>query len=156
MKSSIVQGRARWAKILGAPVPGYDPESKEWSIDLILDEEGRKAFLASGADKFYIKEKDGEDVVRFVRKAKKKDGSEGKPISVIGPNGADWDQDVPIGNDSVINVKYTLNEVTSQGKKRLKPSIIAIQVWEHRPYTKGAGFPTKENSNVLEGASQDW
>ena len=150
LKTFLVQGKASYCKILGNPVPGYEPLQKEWTFDLILDEAGKEKFLASGADPFYLKEgKDGEEYVRFTRRAIKKDGSESKPISVVGPDGVDWDQSVLIGNGSVLNVKFSLNSVKSQGMQRLKPSVLAVQVWEHTKYKGKSDFPVREtNSNI--------
>lgn len=144
IKSHIIQGTALWAKILGAAPPGYDNGPAEWSIDVVLDEKGQKEFLKSGADKFYLKKtKDGETFVRFTRKEVKRDGTKAKPISVIAADGSEWNQDRKIGNGSVINVAFTLNTVKSQGKERLKPSILQLQVWDLVEYKPATTFPTK-------------
>lgn len=151
MKSYIISGKASYAKVLGAPVPGYDENQKEWTVDLILDEEGKQKFLESGADKFYIKEnKEGQEYVKFTRKAVRMDGTSANPIPVVGPDGKDWDQEKLIGNGSQINVRYALSEVKSKGTKKLKPVCLAIQIWEHVPYTR-TSFPTK-STNIVEEA----
>lgn len=150
----ILQGTARWAKIVGEPHPGFDEGTKEWSFDLVLDEKGKAEFLASGADKFYLRNKDGVDYVKFVRKATKSDGSPSKPISIEDDHGNPWG-DKLIGNGSVLNVKYSLNEVKSRGQKRLKPSVIAVQVWDHSPYVPKSSFKTRESSTQVEAASAD-
>lgn len=50
-----------------------------------------------------------------------------------------------IGNGSVVNVKYALNDVTI-GKNRgaKKPGIIAVQVWDWKKYN--SDFPKAERT----------
>lgn len=145
VRVNIVSGKARYAKILGAAPPGFDNGPEEWTFDLVLDEDGEKQFLKSGASDFYVKtNKDtGERYLKFSRKLVKRDGGEGKPFSVVGPDGQEWDQKKLIGNGSTLNVKFSLNEITHKGAKRLKPSALAIQIWDHIPYESRAEFPTK-------------
>lgn len=145
-----------YAKVLGVAPPGFDNGPAEWTIDVNLDKDGLEQYKASGADMFYIRteKKTGDQHVRFTRKAVKKDLSPGKPILVVGPDGKDWDQTKLIGNGSVVNVRFTLNEITHKGSKRLKPSILAIQVWSHTEYKPKSGFDIKE---VLEGETpSEW
>lgn len=131
-----LQGLSRYAKILGEAPPGYDNGPAEWTVDVILDEANKKAYLESGGDKFYIKtdKENGDEFVGFRRKAQRADGTTANPIEVVGPDGRPWDQKIKIGNGSVLNVKYTLNEVKHKGVKRLKPFVMGIQVWEHVKY----------------------
>lgn len=143
-KTHIIQGRAQFAKIVGNPVPGYNNGPPEWQFDLVLDAQGKKDFLKSGADKAYIKNKEEIDYVRFTRKAVRSDGTPGKPIGIIDAQGKDWDQGILIGNGSVLNVAYTLNEITFNGKKRFKPQVMRIQVWDHQAYKPKNIFTVKE------------
>lgn len=156
-KAYILQGEANYAKILGAAPPGYDNGPAEWTFDLILNEDQVKDYLASGADKFYVKtnKESGAQYVKFTRKATKQDGEAAKPISVFGPDNKEWDQKVLIGNGSILNVKYTLNEAKYKGTKRLKPSVLAVQVWTYKPYVGKSSFPTKP-SEAAEGEVQAW
>lgn len=140
----IIQGKALYAKIGGDPVPGYEPAQLEWTTDLVLDDENLDKFLQSGAGKQYVKEtKTGAPFVKFTRKEIKKDGSKGKPIEVVDENNKPWEYGKKIGNDSILNVKYTLNEVGKGKDLRLKPSVLGVQVWTHIPYESGAGFQVK-------------
>jgi hypothetical protein len=147
----MIQGRASYAKILGSAPPGYDNGPAEWTFDLVLDEKGLKDYLASGGDNFYVKtnKETGEQYIRFKRFALKKDGTPSKPILVVGPDGKEWDQKTLIGNDSILNVRFGLNEITHKKDKRLKPSVLAVQVWEHKKY-EGKGFPTKVEPEIEE------
>lgn len=160
-KTHTIQGKASWLKILGEPVGGYPNGTgpKEWTGDIILDDKAIKSYLKSGGSDFYIKEnKEGQKYLRFVRKAIKRDGTPGKPFSVVDHANRPWPQDVLIGNGSVINVAYTLNEVGFGKEKRLKPSALAIQVWNHVPYdaTKGGSvFPTRNDIDDVT-PSEEW
>lgn len=143
LKTYHITGKALYAKIIGDPVPGYEPAQKEWTFDLVLDSENQKKFLDSGASDFYIKEtKNGEPYVRFTRKEIKKDGTKGSPIRVVDDQGAEWD-DRLVGNDSTLNVQYTLNEVGKGKEVRLKPSVLAVQVWDLKSYKAPSGFAAK-------------
>ncbi len=159
-KTYIVQGKARFAKIIGKPTRGYGTEpgdgELEWTFDLVLDADGKASYAKSGADKFYLKEKDGVEYLRFTRKAVKKDGEPAKPIQVVDAQGRDWDQTKLIGNDSVLNCAFALNEAVYKGKKRMKPSILSVQVWEHVPYRPKTSFPTKPIEEADESAPTNW
>lgn len=150
IKTYLIQANAKWCKLLGKAPPGYDNGPAEWSVDAILDKDNEKLFLASGADPFYVKvNKEGERFVKFTRKAVKATGEESKPIRVVDHRGDDWDQSKLIGNDSVLNLSFSLNEVKSKGTKRMKPSLLAVQVWDWKPYKGKSEFPIKEDSNIL-------
>lgn len=155
IKTHLVRGQASWCKIIGAAPPGYDNGPAEWSFDLILDEEGKKTFLASGADKFYVKNRDGKDFVRFVRKAVKQDGEAAQPIRVVDHRGQPWDGKTLIGNGSTLNVNFTLNEVKSKGVKRLKPSVLSVQVWDLKKYQGKSEFPVKDEPAAAVEAEWD-
>lgn len=157
IKTSLVQGRARWCKILGSAPPGYDNGPNEWTFDLMLDDKGKKDFLASGADPFYLREDKvtGESFVKFSRKAVKQDGTEAKPIRVLDHHGEEWNQSSLIGNGSTLNVQYTLNSIKSKGTQRNKPSVLAVQVWDHQKYVPKSSFPVKESTNITETSDSE-
>ena len=171
VKSHLIQGKALYCKIIGAPVPGYDEDSLEWTFDLVLDKDQEKELLASGVSPRYIKDHKttGERYVRFTRKAIKKDGTKGTPINVIDAQGHPWD-DRLIGNGSVLNVAYTNNTVGKGKEARNKPSVLSVQVWDWVKYQPKSQFPTKpvdpepgaqEDGSVSDGDAsgplkQDW
>lgn len=149
---AMIKGKARWTKILGAPVDGYtkpgfkpDPKNKEWSFDLVLSEVGVKSALAQGVSPDKIKKnKDGESVLKFKRKAYKQDGTEAKPIEVVDDRGNPWDRSVMIGNDSVLNVMFSIRETGG-----ISP--IKVQVWEHVEYKAGEQFPNRDDVDDFKG-----
>ena len=153
----ILQGTAYWAKVLGKPQDGYTKGEREWSVDIALDEATEQKYLAEGGSDFYLKSKEnhpanGKRFIAFKRKEIKQDGTPAKPIEVVDNKGNPWDPSVKIGNGSVVNFKFALNEVTVGKDKRLKPSLIGIQVWEHVPYEGGDSdyveYPTVDNEET--------
>lgn len=145
LKTYLLKARVKWCKILGEAPPGYDNGPAEWTLDAILDEQGVADYVASGGDPFYVRDsKDGERFIKFTRKAIKKDGEKAQSIRVLDHRGEVWDQNKLIGNDSVVNIQYSLNEVNSKGKKRLKPSVLAVQVWDWKQYQSKSAFPTRD------------
>jgi len=141
---TMITGPIYWPKILGEPQPGYDKRIREWSFDFGVDKKTEKQLNDLGVGD-YIKTKDGHvskgPFMKFTRREKRADGTDATPISVVGPDGKPWPQDKRIGNGSICNVKIALNEKATGG---LKPSVIALQVWEYVPYEGGDAFPTRE------------
>lgn len=139
---AMIQGKARYAKIVGKPVAGYDEgeENKEWTFDLVIDEPTQAKLREEGFEK-KLKEKDGEVFMTFKRKAYKKDGEAAKPIKIVDRTGSDWNGAL-IGNGSVLNVKYNINDWTYGKKSGIRPDVIAVQVWDHVEYAGGEQFPT--------------
>ncbi len=142
---ALIQGKAFYAKVLGKPQPGYDKEKNEWSFDLSLDEKGKAEAKRLGfTEKIKNKGDDRGDFIQFKR-GEFKNTKPGEPavantpFSVVDQHGKPWDSKKLIGNGSTLNVKYSIYA----GRKGNKPIALAIQVWDHVPYTAG-GFPTKK------------
>lgn len=143
----ILQGKARYAKILGKPVDGYDKteKDKQWEFELVIDKE-TEARLPQG---FTVREdeKSGDRFVKFTRKAYKKDGEAAKPIAVVNHKGEDWDRSIMIGNGSTLNVLFENKEWEFGRKSGFKNSVIKVQVWDHVPYEGREQFPTREDED---------
>lgn len=152
----MIQGKARWAKIVGKPVEGFDPGelNKIWVFDLYIDQAVEDKLTEEGvAHQIRTNDKTGERFITFKRKAYKKDGDPAKPIQIKDNTGADWKGEL-IGNDSVLNVKYNVNEWVFGKKKGLRADPIAVQVWEHVKYEGGEQFPVNEQAQAA--AKEDW
>lgn len=135
----LIRGKAKWAKILGAPVWGYENAHKEWTIDVEIDENTVDRLKAEGlGDK--IKDKGNGPFVKFSRKEFKADGTPNKPIRVVDSKGNEWNG-AKIGNGSVVNVNFAINEYK---KGKFSMNILSLQVWDHVPY-EGGEFPVKED-----------
>lgn len=126
----------RWAKVLGDPRENYNKDGREWSIDLVLNDEQVAELLAAGLYKDYIKEKDGVKMLKYKRPEFTKKGDPSKRIKVIDGEGMPWDADKLIGNGSIADIQYMLNELPPVARlpKRNKFGLLAICIREHVPY----------------------
>lgn len=142
---AMIQGKARWMKILGKPVDGYDPDekNKKWEFEVEIDDNNRAKFVELEIDDKIKKDKNEVEFFKFIKKAYNKDGEANKPIRVVDANGKDWDRTVMIGNGSIINVKFNVQDWEFGRKSGKRISVLAVQVWEHVPYEGGEQFPTK-------------
>lgn len=147
---AMIQGKARWFKVLGKPIEGYDPgeKNKQWEFDLDLDNEGVAYMEEQELGHLVKKRDDGTPFVKWVKRAYNKDGEATKPITVVGPDGEPWDRSILVGNGSIINVKFFPKDWTFGKKSGRKANIGAVQVWEHVPYEGGEAFPTREKAKA--------
>lgn len=148
----MIQGPIYWAKITGKPQPGYDKRQLEWSFDIGLTPEAKTKVQELGVAE-YIRPAEGKngkvhiagEHMKFKRREINADGSQAKPFRVVDSAGNPWPEDKRIGNGSIVNVKFAVNE--KRDGSGLKPSAIAIQVWEYKPFEGGEEdqFPTRPN-----------
>jgi hypothetical protein len=148
----MFQGPIAWAK-LGKPQPGYTKSQLEWSFDVGLDKNALKALADAGVTiKKYVKPginpqtgKEhvlGTDHLKFSRKEIKADGTPAQRIRVVDRKGNPFDtENTKIGNGSIVNVKFAVNE-TQNGD--MKPAVVALQIWELVEYEGGENFPTDD------------
>lgn len=154
---AMIRGKIYWAKILGEPQPGYDPGKTEWTFDISIDEHNRGILEELDMlDKIKQEKKpsDRGDFVQFKRSGTKRDPANpslsvpAKPIEVVSnvrtPDGKGWepwDRDVLIGNGSVANVMFAINEGEYRGKPYRKLSPIKVQIVEHVELEPREDFP---------------
>jgi hypothetical protein len=153
----LISGKSYWTKIIGEPRKGYEDDPvPEWSMDVALTPESAKALRDAGCTS-YVKNKgdDRGDFVSLKRKALKQDGTPAKPIKVVDAHNNDWNKRL-IGNGSTVNVSIALNERTYKGKKFLKPSILAVQVWDLVEYQPKESFPTRTEEDFPKDETKDW
>ena len=141
----LIRGTAKWAKVTGEPVWGYEKKHKEWSIDVYVDKETLARLTAEGlGDK--IKDKGNGDYMTFKRRESKQDGTPNSPIRVVDHHGEPWNPRTKIGNGSTVNVNFAINEF---GKGQKSANILSMQVWDLVPY-EGAEFPVKADEDNWE------
>lgn len=102
-----------WCKLLGSPVPNYNKDGFEWTVDVVLTEEHLSLFKKAGVSKSYIKETDdGESYFKYVRKADERDdGSKPNRVPIVDAYGDPWNQETLIGNGSKADIKVLFNEM---------------------------------------------
>lgn len=145
IKAYVIRGTAKWFRAVGKPTGGYPNGTgpEEWTFDLIPDDESKEKLLKLGMSKKYLKtNQDGEEYVKFSRKALRRDGAASQPFKIVDHNGQPWD-DRLVGNGSTLNVQVVLNEIGTGKEKRLKPSALAIQVWDLEKYVMKSPFESK-------------
>jgi len=157
----LIQGKARWAKIIGEPSWGYENKFKEWSIDVYPDEATIKKLKDEGLGK-KLKDKGNGTYITFKRKELKVDGTPNTPIRIVDHHGNVLQQGNPtdanyvkytgpkIGNDSTVNVNFVINEFSKTEKNA---NILSLQIWDLVPY-EGGEFPTREDGPSDQ--SEDW
>lgn len=145
----LIQGKAKWAKIIGEPSWGYENKFKEWSVDVYVDEATVEKLKSEGLGK-KLKDKGNGTYITFKRKELKQDGSSNQPIRVVDHKGQPWDSR-KIGNGSTVNVNFIINEFSKTEKNA---NILSLQVWDYVPY-EGGEFPTREDSSDDNGG-EDW
>jgi hypothetical protein len=162
----LIQGKAKWAKIMGAPSWGYENKFKEWSVDVYLDDETVAKLKAEGLGK-KLKDKGNGTYITFKRKEIGIDRVTGDPknndpIRVVDHRGTVLQNGQPdnpdyvkgtlkIGNGSTVNVSFIINEY---GKGEKAANILSLQVWDLVPYESNE-FPTREDDTGGKTA-EDW
>lgn len=136
----LIQGKARWAKVVGEPSWGYENKFKEWSIDVYVDEATANKLKAENLGK-KLRDKGNGTYITFKRRELKADGTPNKPIRIVDSKGQPWDGR-KIGNDSIVNVNFAVNEFS---KTENNANILSLQVWELVPYEGGGDFPIRED-----------
>ena len=143
----LISGQARWAKVIGEPGWGYESKFREWSIDVYLNEATVAKLKGEGLGN-KIKDKGNGPYISFKRKELKADGSPNQPIRIVDHRGEPWGSK-KIGNGSVVNVNFAVNEYK---KGDFNINILSLQVWEHVPY-EGGEFPVRDDDGT---ETDDW
>ena len=118
--------KVMWAKLGDNAGNKYMSEEKEWSIDVVLDDDKASKWTEAGISP-KVKEKDGLKTVT-IRKdcVYAKSGDPQKAPMVFDKFGKPLD--VLIGNDSVANVQFSVREWEFQGKKGKTAKLVAVQI----------------------------
>jgi hypothetical protein len=145
----LIQGKAKWAKVIGDPVWGYENKFKEWSVDVYVDEATAEKLKSEGlGDK--LKDKGNGLYITNKRKELKKDGTPNQPIRVVDHHGEAWDKR-KIGNGSTVNVNFVINEY-KPGQNNA--NILSMQVWDYVSY-EGGEFPVREDNDDVQSLADD-
>ena len=127
---TVLSGTVYWASIQ-APNTAYEPE---WGLDMLVDDNNRKAFEADGVD---IKNKGDErgDFVHIRQKVSRRDGTQNDAPVVMDGQKKPFKE--LVGNGSIANVQYTPFEWSMNGKSGVSPILKRVQIVEHVPYAGG-------------------
>jgi hypothetical protein len=142
--SYTIRGVAHWAKVLGEPVPNYQGDNREWTIDLTPDAAGQATLNQLGVgDRLKSKDDEREEFIQFRQREKRLDGSLNRRISVVDINGSPWPQDKLIGNGSVVDIRFDFRDYGKGKRPGLYPQ--AIRVLEYQPYVRQDFAPLGED-----------
>lgn len=138
----IINGKIYWAKVLGEPIQSNFDDYREWSFDLTLDDTAMKTLADAGMDPAVVRNNDDErgNFITFRRREFRKDGTAGRPFSIVDRNTQPWDPKVRIGNGTVANVIMALNVRTIKRVEVLRPSAKSIQIVHLVKYLGGDTF----------------
>lgn len=148
MQFHYLVGKAYWAKILGDPVPNYNRDGHEWTIDVSPDADGMKLLKQLKLDD-KIKNKGDErgDFIQFKQKEKRADGKANFPITVCDARNRPWDHEVKLGNETLVEVKF--KKVEYPGKPTgVYPQ--AVRVLELKPFVRQEFAPLPEDNQYVQ------
>lgn len=141
-----------WARLGSNAGTKFKSEEKQWSVDIVLNEEQAKKWEASGVNPG-VKFKDGEHIIKVKKDcAWKKSGDQKTPPMVVNEFGEPLDPLI-IGNGSVGNVQMSIRDWEFMGEKGKTAELVAVQVLDLQEYTGGNGdqemaFSFNEKSGV--------
>ena len=131
-----------WAK-LDKPVSPFGTE--QWELQIATTD---KALAKEMSDNYLnVKEKDGKFTVALKRKARKADGSENKPVTVVDGSMKPVDA-TTIGNGSTGNVILFQYPYDTAGRKGVATQLTGVQVTALVEYNPaGAGFSVVDTAD---------
>lgn len=129
---AITQGIAYWANVQ-KPVANFNRDGFEYTIDLHVDDTEANKLKEAGVN---IREKDGELVAKFKKKAERNDGSKNTPPKVVDADNVLFDKE--IGNGSKVRVQYRIYEWEFGRKKGKSADLQAVQVVDFVPRAGGS------------------
>lgn len=151
-----IRGKAYYAKVLGRPVPNYNKDGFEWTIELEPDKEGVKLLKELGVGN-RISKGEKSNRILFRQKEKRLDGTNNDPITVVDKENHPWPQDKLIGNESIIDLKFNYVDYGKGKQAGLYPK--GVRVLEHVPYQRVEFAPLKEDDEYfrdpVEGEEND-
>lgn len=147
--TKFVKGKVYWCKLLGDPVPNYDRDGHEWTVEFEPED---TTFLKETRllDRLKNKYEDRAPYLNLRRKALTADGEKMEPVLVFDSNNEPWDRDTLIGNGSKVDMKLSIVDY-GRGKKA-GIYINAMRVTELVPYVRNA-FAGMDNEASSESAT---
>lgn len=128
----------QWARLGSNAGTKYRSQEKEWSINVLLDDDKADKWKKLGTSP-KLKEENG---VKFVKLTKdcvwKKSGDPKKPPMVVDQFGEEVDPTI-IGNGSKCNVQFSVRDWEYQGDKGKSAELVAVQVMDLVEYHGGGG-----------------
>lgn len=149
-----IRGKLSYAKILGAPVPNFAKDGKEWKLDLELTSPASVKELKSYGVGDKIKQKenylDGAPHITLKQAELRADGTPNRPVNVVEIDGkTPWDQSRLIGNGTVADVKMAIMD--NGPGKRESIYIRGVRILKLVEYQGAAFAPLDEDDEYFAG-----
>jgi hypothetical protein len=150
---TYLTGHAHWAKILGDPVPNFNKDGFEWTMDFSLNDETRAKMVELGLEaKIRNKDDDRGDFVQFKQKQFTSKGKRNDPPTVVDARNRPWDPNLKIGNGSLVEVKF---DTVDYGKGKPKGVYLrGVRVLDHVPYVAQEFAPLPEDNEYFQKAPE--
>lgn len=146
----VIRGKTNYCKLLGDPRLNYSGDGREWTVDILIDEDTIKELKKLGIDdKVRRKDNylDNQPFLTFRQREFLPDGREADRPEVRDITNKLWDQEVNIGNGSVVDVKFVVKDYGKGKKKGMY--LRSMRVMDHVPYDDGFKEPD-ENDEYYE------
>jgi hypothetical protein len=148
----VVRGTLSWAKVLGAPIMNDYAKERQWSVDLVPNEEGLKLLKKLGLSNKLKDKNDGRGkFISFRQSEFKKDGTPNDAIVVTDVQGNPWPANKLIGNGSRGDIKFSYVDFGTTKGNYIK----AIRIGLHVPYVTQEFAPLSEDDEFFAQASTD-
>lgn len=158
----VYRGKVQYAKVLGDPVHNWAKDGKEWKFDFIpndpvaaakeLKSLGVGDRLRSLEDANGNPRYDGRKYMSFKQKAERNDGSANQPIKVVDLKGQPWPDDVLLGNETTVDLKFV---VIDNGKGRFHGVYPrSMRILELVPYTSQEFEPLEDEDEYARLAAE--
>lgn len=158
--TTYLRGVAHYAKVLGEPRDNYTGDNREWTVELELSPAGVEQLMdLKLGDRVKRKDDflDGKPYITLRQREVRRDGKKNSAPRVVDIKGNAWNEDVLIGNGTVVDVR--LNIVPpAKGKPKAGIYLNSIRIVSLVPYTKNSEeFPeiSKDDEFFTEVGKQE-
>ena len=149
-----------WTKLDPSnPTLGFSGDKPQWSVQLRTRSKDQSAEWKKVGLNVRVDDDEGGIFykVTVMKEAKKKDGSDDKPVRVVGRDNFPFENLTGIGNGTTANVKLRVFEYNFKGKEGVGVRLDAIQIVDLIEYESKSGedFEALDESFASDKASDE-
>lgn len=151
-----------WVKVVPSqPDMGFDGNTPQWQVTVVLRDKAQANDLKKQG--FNVKLGEDDEGVKYTlqlkKMAKKKDGTDEKPVPVVGPDLMPIEDVGAIGNGSIANVKIRTFEYNYNGRQGVGVRLASMQIVKLVKFESknddAAGFKVIEQANDTTADEED-
>lgn len=124
--TEYLSGTVNWAKVFGKARLNYQKDAREWSLNLLPDNEALKTLKAHKLTDRIREDDDGTKYVTLRSKTDVNDETSESPIRVYDAEYENWPNNTLIGNGSEVTVKVAIVDYGPGKKKGIYPEAILV------------------------------